>query len=304
MFDELRHLLLVVEHGTFTAAARRAHLSQPALSASIRRLETAFGARMLYRGRSGAELTPAGAALVPRARAALAALEDGRRAVLELEGLEAGEVRVAAGGTVATYRLPPLVAAYRRRHPGVRILLRELQPAEAREALAHGEVDLAIVDGEEGEPWQSDEFVIVGAPGVGWPTPLPFIAFARGTATREALHSIIPDAPVAMELGSIAAVKGHVAQGIGIALLSRSAVERDLAAGRLVEVHHPRTPIPRPLSLLHRGVDRLPPAARALRDLLLDAQKARPRTRVSGRLRTTAPATTRPASRRRARNGR
>jgi DNA-binding transcriptional LysR family regulator len=179
------------------------------------------------------------------------------------------------------------VAAYRKRHPGVRILLRELQPAEAREALEHGEVDLAIVDGKQGEPWRNEEFLIVAAPGIRWKDSLPFIAFARGTATREALHAIIPDAFVAMELGSIAAVKGHVAQGIGIALLSRAAVERDLSAGRLIELSHPRTPIPRTLSLLHRGIDRLPPAARALRDLLLEERVgAAPRKRTARRRRS------------------
>ena len=74
MVDELRHFLLVVEHGTFTEAARRAHLTQPSLSASIARLEGALGARLLHRDRHGSSLTAAGEALVPRAREVLGAL--------------------------------------------------------------------------------------------------------------------------------------------------------------------------------------------------------------------------------------
>src|SRR5262249_22490239 len=125
MLDELKHFVLIAENRTFTAAARRAHLSQPALTASIHRLEEDIGARLFDRGRSGAELTAAGAALLPRARAARAAVDEGRRAVAEVVGLRAGEVRIGAGATACTYLLPPLLAAFRKRHPGVRILLRE-----------------------------------------------------------------------------------------------------------------------------------------------------------------------------------
>src|SRR5688500_19749950 len=81
MLDGMRHFLAIVETGTFTEAARRVHLSQPALSASIRRLEDALGAPLLLRGRTGAEPTAAGHALIPRARAALGAVEEARRAV-------------------------------------------------------------------------------------------------------------------------------------------------------------------------------------------------------------------------------
>src|SRR5262245_61461619 len=97
MLDELRHLMLIAEHGTFTEAARRAHLSQPALSASIRRLEDQLGARLLVRGPAGAELTAAGTAMLGHARTAIAAVEDGRRAVAEIAGLGRGEVRIGAG---------------------------------------------------------------------------------------------------------------------------------------------------------------------------------------------------------------
>ena len=96
MFDSFAHLLLIVEHGTFTEAARHAHLSQPALTASIRRLEEAFGAQLLHRGRRGASLTAAAEALLPRARAALAAVAEGRRAVDEVLELRVGEVRLGA----------------------------------------------------------------------------------------------------------------------------------------------------------------------------------------------------------------
>lgn len=294
MLDDLRHLLLVVEHGTFTAAAQHAHLSQPAFSASIQRLEEHFGARLLFRGRRGASLTAAGNALLPRAQQALNALSDGKRAIEELESLARGEVRIGAGATAATYLLPPLLAKYRKTYPAVRIVMRELSTPTLEAQLARGQLDLCVVSGPDGETWQWDEFILISAPGSEWRVEepgVPFITFGQGTTTRSVLDEYFPHAEIVMELGSIAAAKGHVREGMGVALISRAAVLRDLSQGHLAELPHPQTPIPRELTLLHRGVESLPPAARALRELMLAwssteqcaRRPKRPRTR-KGRL--------------------
>ncbi|TKC95191.1 LysR family transcriptional regulator [Polyangium fumosum] len=276
MLDALRHFALIAEHGTFTRAARHAHLSQPALTASIQRLEEAFGARLLHRDRAGTGLTAAGRVLLPRALHILAAVGDAMRAVAEVEGLEAGEVRLGAGATACTYLLPPTLSAFRATHPGVRFRLREATTAEVLDALERGEIDLGVVTHPEGELWIDDQLILVAAPGL--PADgAPFVTFGRGSTTRALLDQHFPDADVVMELGSIAAVKGNVRAGIGVALVSRFAVEHDLALGRLVEVPHPATPIVRPMHIVHRGEDRLPPAAAALRHLLLARRAARPK---------------------------
>src|SRR5262245_22197636 len=137
MLDELQHFVLVAELKTFTNAARRAHLSQPAVTASIRRLESAFGARLLDRGPAGAVPTAAGRALLPWARAALSAVDRGKRAVREIEGLEAGEVHLRANTTTYSVFLPPLLVQFHQKHPGIRLTLRELMAeALAREVEA------------------------------------------------------------------------------------------------------------------------------------------------------------------------
>jgi DNA-binding transcriptional LysR family regulator len=295
MLESLHHFLLIAGHGTFTRAARLAHLSQPALTASMQKLEAELGARLFIRGRSGAELTAAGEALLPRARAALAAVEDARRAVAEIEGLRSGEVRLGAGATACTYLLPPALAAFREAHPGVRFLLREATTGEVMDALDAGELDLGVVTpkGEiagaqgargaaDGEPWYVDELILVASPTIARSaraSGAPFVTFGRGSTTRELVDRYFPSAAIVMELGSIAAVKGNVRAGIGVALVSRSAVETDLALGKLVQVPHPATPIMRPLHLVHRGIDRLPPAAAALRTLLLEMPPARRQAR-------------------------
>ncbi|MCY0988679.1 LysR substrate-binding domain-containing protein [Nannocystis sp. ILAH1] len=279
MVDELRHFLLIIELGTFTEAARRAHLSQPALTASIQRLEGAFGARLLDRGPGGATPTAAGTALVTRARAVLAALDDAKRAVAEIEGLHAGEVRVGAGATACTYLLPPTLALYRAEHPGVRFLLREANTDEVLDALHRGDLDLGVITTDRGEPWFVDELILVAAPELPDPTHAPFVTFARGTTSRELLERHFPSAEIVMELGSIASVKGNVRAGIGVALISRASARHDLSHGRLIEVPDPRTPIARPLHLVHRGIDRLPPAAARLRELLLAHPPDRPPVR-------------------------
>src|SRR5687767_3518692 len=145
MLDELVLFLRIADEGTFTAAARRAHLSQPALTAAIHRLEDAVGGRLFHRGPGGARLTAAGAALRPWAEAALSAVERGRRAVAEVEGLEAGEVRLAAGSTACSVLLPPVLTAFRAAHPRLRLYLRELVPDEIVRRVELGEIDLGVV---------------------------------------------------------------------------------------------------------------------------------------------------------------
>jgi DNA-binding transcriptional LysR family regulator len=288
VLEPLRHFTLVAQHGTLTAAARHAHVTQPALTASLQRLEAQMGARLFDRGPGGATLTAAGAALLPRARAALSAVDEGRRVVAEVMGLTAGAVRVGAGATVCTYYLPRTLARFRDAHPGVQIHLRESSPEDLLDALEAGELDLVILarvlrrgggdllpaarSGLAREKWLEDEMVLVGAPGVSAKTA-PLVTFAHGATTRALVDHYFPNIPIAMELGSIAAVKGNTRAGVGVALLSRRAVERDVAAGQLVVLDAPGTPMIRTLYLVHRGRDRLPPAASELHRMLRDHKK-------------------------------
>ncbi|HEY8075495.1 MAG TPA: LysR family transcriptional regulator [Labilithrix sp.] len=276
MLEPLRHFALVAQHGTLTAAARHAHVTQPALTASIQRLEAQMGAKLLVRGPGGASLTAAGEALLPRARAALAAVEEGRRAVAEITGLAAGTVRLGAGATVCTYYLPRTIAKFRAARPGVRLHLREAPPDDLLDALEAGDLDLVILSRIGRVPggahlarekWLDDELVLVGAPGVD-PKTAPLVTFAHGQTTRTIVDRVFPEIPIAMELGSIAAVKGNTRAGVGIALVSRRAAQRDVAIGQLVEIPSDRTPIVRALYLVHRGRDRLPPAAAELLRML------------------------------------
>jgi DNA-binding transcriptional LysR family regulator len=274
MFDRLRYFTLVAEQGTFTAAAHRCHVSQPALTSAIAKLEEEVGARLFVRGPGGATLTAEGRALLPRARAALAAVEDGKRAVAEISGLEAGEVRIGGGATACMYFLPPVLAEFRKAHPRVRLVLREATADGVLDALEAGLLDLGVTTTDRGDPWFDDELVLVRAPSLD-PRGAPFLTFPLGGSTREMLDRYFPGVPIAMEIGSIAAIVAHACEGVGVALVSRHAVRREIAAKKLVRVPHPLTPLARPFHVVHNGLERLPPAALALRDLLLSRKSIR-----------------------------
>jgi DNA-binding transcriptional LysR family regulator len=279
MYADLCNFLLVVQEGTFTAAARAAHITQPALSASIQRLEAELEGEVFIRDRKGAILTDAGQALLPHARAARGAVEEGRAAVREVLGLGRGQVTLGAGATACTYLLPPVLADFQRDHPTIRYRLRESTSAEVLLALRAGDIDLGIATRLPGdttrtgfaeEHWRADPLVLIAAPGESRTSP-PHLTFVEGSPLRRLLHTHFPDADVAMELASIPAVKGHVMAGLGIALVPKSAVETSVAEGRLVIRPDPRTPLHRDLVLLHRGEDRLSVAASALRQRILTA---------------------------------
>jgi DNA-binding transcriptional LysR family regulator len=141
---QLEYFVTVTEDANFTRAAARMHVAQPGVSAQIRRLERELGQELLDRSGRSVRLTEVGAAILPYARAALAAVAGARLAADELTGLVRGHVAV---GTVTSHNvdLPALLAAFHDDHPAVGITLAENNSDHLIDAPCGGRLDAAII---------------------------------------------------------------------------------------------------------------------------------------------------------------
>ena len=120
---QLAHFVAVAEELHFTRAASRVHVVQSSLSASVRALEREVGAPLFVRDSRHVMLTQAGRALLPAARRALIAADEGRDAVAGVRGVLRGQLHVGAIQTLGVIDLPALLAGFRRAHPGVTVRL-------------------------------------------------------------------------------------------------------------------------------------------------------------------------------------
>jgi DNA-binding transcriptional LysR family regulator len=141
---QLSYFVAVAEEGQFTRAAERVSVAQPAVSAQIGRLERELGERLFHRDPRAVTLTPAGDALLPHARAALAAAERGRDTIASLRGMLTGRLRVGVAGPVDR-RLAEALGEFHRRHPAIEIALTHGQNDPMLLAVAQGEIDAAVV---------------------------------------------------------------------------------------------------------------------------------------------------------------
>ena len=157
---QLEYLVAVVEEGGFTKAAQRERVAQPAVSAQIRRLERMVGQSLLNRTSREVRLTRAGSALLPHARAALAAVRDAQRAVDDVAGVIRGSVSI---GTVTVHPVDVarLVAEFHEAHPAVEISLATDHSEALIQKLQDGRLDAAIVSiGVDDDPAGLDHEVI------------------------------------------------------------------------------------------------------------------------------------------------
>src|SRR3954452_25488014 len=142
---QLECFVAVVEERSFTRGARRVGISQPSLSEQVRTLERALGGQVVERLPRGFSLTPAGRALLPEARAAVRAVERGRRAARATLALEAGELEVATVLSMAVGLLPRYIRVWHERFPDVGIRLQEFRHRSLlEEAVSQGISDFAI----------------------------------------------------------------------------------------------------------------------------------------------------------------
>src|SRR5690242_7419754 len=118
---QIRYLLEVVRRGGFTRAAESLHVAQSALSVAVGKLERELGVRLIDRTQRGAAVTSEGRAFVERAARVEQDVRDLELEMGELRGRARGEVSVGIPAMLATYAFPPLLAAFRKRHPGLRL---------------------------------------------------------------------------------------------------------------------------------------------------------------------------------------
>ncbi|MEU5085409.1 LysR family transcriptional regulator [Streptomyces sp. NPDC021356] len=248
---ELRQLLYfvaVVEEANFTRAAERLHVAQPGVSAQIRRLERELGQPLLDRSGRSVRTTEVGEAVLPYARAALAAAAGARQAVAEFTGLLRGRVALGLvpGALGHAIDVPRLLAGFHTAHPEVEVSLAEDTSERMLTALRRGELDIAVAGLADGDPPGVGFTVVVDEPLVaavapGHPllevctgaAPLPpaalrghpLISLPVGTGVRGVLDRICADAGfrprIAFEAAAPDALLRLAERGLGVAVLPR-----------------------------------------------------------------------------------
>ncbi|WP_445004275.1 LysR family transcriptional regulator [Halomonas mongoliensis] len=292
--QSLQAFLAVAESGSFSRAAEQLHLTQPAVSKRIAALEAQIGARLFDRIGRSIGLTEAGRVLLPRARQILVMVDDSRRALGNLSHDVAGSLTLATSHHIGLHRLPPLLKAYTRAHPGVRLDLHFLDSEEAYQGVLDGELEIAVVtlaphpDPQlEVVPIWVDRLCFVCAPDhplAALPHPSLQALCAHDavlpgphTFTRGLIEARFAAAglrlPVALSTNYLETLKMMAAIGLGWSLLP----ER-LVAGELHELAIDHPPIHRPLGYLVHRSRTLSNAARAMLAALEQAREPAAKT--------------------------
>lgn len=274
---------IVAEEGSFSRAAEKLLLTQPAVSQHVRDLESGLGARLFKRSSRGVILTPAGELLQNYSRCILRMVVEAESAVANLGQRAYGPLALGATPGVGVYLLPRWLQSFQQRFPEVSSHLHTGTTTELSAGVTEGRLDLAFVEGEisagpplsvlalreielyvvvgEGHPWWEREEISLAEL-----SRQPFIARPQGSQTRAwtdqlfARQGIAPQ--MVAEFDNPEAIKRAVAGGMGISILPDWALVDSKAAG-LSGVPIRGIDLRRTLKLLRSERTPLKPAAQA-----------------------------------------
>jgi DNA-binding transcriptional LysR family regulator len=272
----------VAELASFSRAAEALFLTQPTVSEHVRSLEEDLGVQLLDRLGRGAVPTPAGEILLGYARRVLVLMREARQAIDQFQGRVSGELIVGGSTIPGEYVLPALIGQFKAKYPDISISLRVGSSRQVSEWVEEGRVEIGVVGARPASrallarELMADEMVIVvpadhpwnGRAGVTLADvrTQPLILRERGSGSRDALERALAAAGtdlgafrIAGEMGSTQAVKQAVRAGVGIALISKRAVEDECRARLLWCVKVRNLNVARSFHLLsHRDRTRSP----------------------------------------------
>ncbi|MCC9620076.1 LysR family transcriptional regulator [Thalassospira sp. MA62] len=235
--DHLQAFADVIALGSFSAAARKRNLSQPAISQQVRQLEEKLGVKLIERVGRRVDATPAGQALLSRAGDIDASVRAALDAVAGFSHGITGQVRIGTGATACIYFLPPILEDLQRRFPDLQLMVRTGNTGDIVRAIEDNQLDIGLVtmpcSGRSLSitPLMEDRFVALFPADADVSSPItphdlidqPLVLYERGGQTRTLVDDWLRDAGVTgrsvMELGSVEAIKELVGAGIGASVL-------------------------------------------------------------------------------------
>ena len=286
---QLHTFQVVAKHCSYVRAAEELHFSQPAVSAQIRHLENTLGVKLFEQIGRKTHLTQAGEELYIYSQKIFSIIDETMELMEMLRSPHHGRLSVGADTTVGSYVIPGLLGKFRQSFPAVEISLEVLNRASLIDALLSNRVDLAVMGAVpddapiEIEPFAYNPLVLIAAPNhrLAGRTDVPIKELGRehfllrepGSGTRSALELALREAGVelhiSMQVGNNSAIKHGVAAGLGIALISRVALDMELETNRLVILDVEGFPIIRQWQLVHLKEKYLSPTAHAFKAFML-----------------------------------
>jgi DNA-binding transcriptional LysR family regulator len=269
--NQLRTFLAVADSGSVRSAAEELVVTQAAISASLAALQRSLAVQLLQPEGRGVRLTPAGLVFAGYARRALGLLEEASRAAAAAADPERGELRIAAVTTAAEQIMPGLLSGFLQRHPDVGVLVQAGNRERVTSLLERHQVDLVLAGrpapGSDLEilAVRPNHLVVVAAAAlarargsddmVPWLARQTWLMREPGSGTRATAEALLADldiTPLSLTLGSNGAIRESAGIGLGVTLVSRDAIEPELASGRLHELAVPGTPLHRDWYLVGR----------------------------------------------------
>ena len=268
---QLQVFLATARHENVSRAAEALAMSQSAASGSLKELEQQFDVQLFDRLGKRLQLSELGRQLRPQAEKLLAQAQAFEDALGGAEG--AGSLRIGATLTIGNYLAVPMIAAFRARFPQADVSLQVANTQTIAGQVADFELDLGMIEGELNHPqletlhWREDELQVFAAPG----HPLAgrarvadrqllqqqWIVREQGSGTRQtfdrAMHGILADLNISMELQHTEAIKRAVEAGLGVGCLSKISLQEAFERGSLVPLNVPHRDFTRQLNLImHR----------------------------------------------------
>jgi len=259
---------------SFTKAAEELHMTQPAVTFQVRQLEEQFNIRLFDRTHNRISLTEAGKRVHECAERIFELYAEMDNSVRELTGDISGVLILGASTTIAEYMLPALLGDFKAKYPDITIRLKVANTDGIVSQVENNAIDLGVVEAPVNnknlvvEECRTDHMVLIVPPAhelakedvvpIQRVADYPFICREEGSGTREVMIESMHDAGVspadlniAMELGSLEAIKGAVEAGMGVSILSNATIQKELKLGTLVAVQLD-PPIVRPFSFVHQ----------------------------------------------------
>ncbi|MCP4980261.1 MAG: LysR family transcriptional regulator [Gammaproteobacteria bacterium] len=260
---------------SFTKAAEALHMTQPAVTFQVRQLEEYFNTRLFDRTHNKVNLTPAGERVSEFAERIFDLYAEMENTVHDLTGEISGALTVGASTTIAEYMLPALLGEFKNRYPDINLRLKVSNSEGIVSMVEHNVIDLGVVESPVSnknlivEVCHDDQLVVVAAPdhdlvkrgGKVKPSDIikyPFVSREEGSGTREVIMQYLIEEKVnpaelnfSLELGSPESIKGAVEAGMGITIISRSIIGKELKLNTLCELQLD-PPLSRPFSFVRQ----------------------------------------------------